>query len=79
VAPDVGRFERQLLASRRIANTGGHDLPTPDRVDADQTYKRMVFSEIGDDAFRWWWESSADGLAWTERWAIDYRRADDLS
>jgi len=48
---------------------------TPGRVDADQTYKRMVFSGIGAEAFHWRWESSDDGRAWAERWAIDYRRA----
>lgn len=48
---------------------------TPEPVDADRTFKRMVFSDVADDAFHWRWESSADGLTWSERWAIDYRRA----
>jgi hypothetical protein len=37
--------------------------------------KRMVFSDVEDDSFHWRWESSTDGTAWIERWAIDYRRA----
>jgi hypothetical protein len=53
----------------------GTIFATPDRVDHDQTYKRMVFSDIEDDTFHWRWESSPDGTTWTERWAIDYRRA----
>jgi hypothetical protein len=49
---------------------------TPDRVDQDRTFKRMVFSRIGADAFHRRWESSDDGAEWTERWAIDYPRSD---
>jgi hypothetical protein len=47
---------------------------TPEPVDAEPLYKRMVFSDIGPDALHWQWEASADGSAWEERWAIDYRR-----
>jgi hypothetical protein len=37
--------------------------------------KRMVFSDIQDDAFRWRWERSEDsGATWSELWVIDYRR-----
>jgi hypothetical protein len=43
-------------------------------VDREQRYKRMVFSRIRPDAFHWRWESSPDGVAWSERWAIEYRR-----
>lgn len=49
-------------------------LGTPDRVDAEQVYKRMVFSDIARDSFSWRWESSADGQAWDLRWAISYVR-----
>jgi hypothetical protein len=49
---------------------------TQELVDADRTYKRMVFSDIGDDAFHWRRESSTDGRRWDERWAIDYWRVD---
>jgi hypothetical protein len=38
--------------------------------------KRMVFSDIQADAFRWRWERSEDaGTTWSELWVIDYRRA----
>jgi hypothetical protein len=47
---------------------------TPEPVDEDRRYKRMVFSEITPDAFAWRWESSDDEVAWEERWAIAYRR-----
>ena len=53
----------------------GTIFATPERVDADRSFKRMVFSDIERDAFHWRWESSPDGATWTERWAIDYRRA----
>jgi hypothetical protein len=40
--------------------------------------KRMVFSDIQADAFRWRWERSEDaGATWSELWVIDYRRARD--
>ena len=52
----------------------GTIFATPEPVDRDQTYKRMVFSDVTPEAFHWRWESSPDGTAWTERWAIDYRR-----
>ena len=48
---------------------------TPGPVDADQRYKRMVFSEIGADGFEWRWEFSDAGSVWEPRWAISYRRA----
>lgn len=53
---------------------GSPSFGTPERVDADQTYKRMVFKNITDDAFNWRWESSPDGTEWTENWAIAYQR-----
>jgi hypothetical protein len=48
---------------------------TPDVVDADRVYKRMVFDRIAGGGFHWRGEFSPDGATWTERWAIDYRRA----
>lgn len=37
--------------------------------------KRMVFSDIGADAFRWRWERSEDaGATWSELWVIHYQR-----
>ena len=47
---------------------------TPVRVDADQLFKRMVFTDIGADSLQWRWESSPDGETWTVNWEIDYRR-----
>jgi RimJ/RimL family protein N-acetyltransferase len=43
-------------------------------VDAERAWKRMVFSDVTDDAFTWRWEASADGEIWSERWRIAYRR-----
>ncbi|NNE10751.1 MAG: hypothetical protein HKN41_00725 [Ilumatobacter sp.] len=53
---------------------GDPAFATPERVDADQLFKRMVFSDIADDSFEWRWESSPDGDAWSQNWAISYRR-----
>ena len=47
---------------------------TPDRVDTDQVFKRMLFSGIEPDAFDWRWEFSPDGQRWQQRWAIHYQR-----
>jgi hypothetical protein len=47
---------------------------TPGRVDAEQLYKRMVFSEISQDGFVWRWEFSNDLSTWKQRWAITYKR-----
>ena len=47
---------------------------TPERVDADSTFKRMVFSDVTPDGFAWRWERSSDGADWEPRWAITYRR-----
>lgn len=54
----------------------GTIFATPGPVDEDETYKRMVFSDVEREAFHWRWESSADGRAWVQRWAIDYRRTE---
>jgi hypothetical protein len=53
---------------------GNPSFGTPAPVDADPLFKRMVFTGITPDAFDWRWESSPDGEAWTERWAIRYTR-----
>jgi hypothetical protein len=47
---------------------------TPGPVDAEQLFKRMVFSNVAADGFDWRWEASPDGDAWRERWAIRYER-----
>lgn len=48
---------------------------TPERVDADQVYERMVFYDIAAEGFEWRWEFSKDGATWEQRWGITYRRA----
>lgn len=53
---------------------GNPSFGTPVPVDAEQLYKRMVFTDIGVDGFHWRWESSPDGETWTVNWEIDYRR-----
>ncbi|MEM9565313.1 MAG: hypothetical protein AAGA93_22010 [Actinomycetota bacterium] len=53
----------------------GHpSFGTPEPVDADEVYKRMVFTDITDDAFAWRWESSPDRGTWTVNWEIAYTR-----
>ncbi|MDH5423094.1 MAG: hypothetical protein OEY55_14945 [Acidimicrobiia bacterium] len=54
---------------------GDPSFGTPEPVDADRTYKRMVFSNIKKDGFDWRWESSPDQQAWAENWAIRYQRS----
>ncbi len=54
---------------------GDPSFGTPQPVDADQTYKRMVFSNITEDSFDWRWEPSPDLQQWTENWAIRYQRS----
>jgi hypothetical protein len=49
---------------------------TPEAVDADRAFKRMVFSGIEPDGFDWRWESSPDAERWQERWTIRYTRRD---
>jgi hypothetical protein len=53
---------------------GSFVLGTPERVDRDQRFKRMVFSAIEPHGFDWRWETSADGTTWEGRWAIRYQR-----
>ena len=49
---------------------------TPVQVDADQVFKRMVFSNITADGFDWRWEFSPDRTSWEPRWELRYRRLD---
>ena len=57
--------------------SGGFEFRTPERVDAEQVFKRMVFSNIEPDGFDWRWEFSPDEVAWDLRWAIRYERVRD--
>lgn len=47
---------------------------TPGPVDAENVYRRMVFSDISPDSYHWRWESSPDGEAWTVNLEFDYTR-----
>lgn len=47
---------------------------TPEPVDTEQKFKRMVFSDIKNAGFDWRWESSPDGRIWTRNWSIKYSR-----
>ena len=47
---------------------------TPEPVDEDQLYKRMVFFNVESDRFDWRWESSRDRQQWDVRWQIRYTR-----
>jgi hypothetical protein len=53
---------------------GTFAFATPEPVDADEVFKRMIFSNIAADTFDWRWEFSLDGESWGQRWAIRYRR-----
>jgi hypothetical protein len=55
---------------------GDIGFATPEPVDADATFKRMVFSSVRADGFDWRWERSVDGESWEPRWAITYHRRD---
>lgn len=53
---------------------GSFVFATPNRVDADNVWKRMIFANIEPDTFDWRWESSMDEQEWIPRWEISYRR-----
>jgi len=53
---------------------GDPSFGTPVPVDADNLYKRMVFSDIAEASFNWRWESSPDCETWTVNWEIAYAR-----
>ena len=47
---------------------------TPERVDEEQVFKRMVFSDVTPEGFDWRWEFAADRQAWQPSWQIRYAR-----
>ena len=53
---------------------GNPSFGTPAPVDEPSLFKRMVFTDITDDALEWRWESSPDREEWTQNWAISYTR-----
>ncbi len=53
----------------------GFVLTAHERKDGITVLKRMVFSDVSEDAFNWRWErSDDDGITWAPLWAIAYRR-----
>jgi hypothetical protein len=54
----------------------GFVLTATERTKGIDVWKRMVFSNVREDAFDWRWERSDDGGAWTPLWSIAYRRSD---
>lgn len=59
---------------------GNMAFATPEPVDEDQLYKRMIFHNLGADEFDWRWECSPDRDTWETRWQLHYeRRADDTA
>jgi hypothetical protein len=53
----------------------GFSFSVTETREGEQVMKRMVFSDIEPDAFRWRWERSEDaGLTWELLWTIGYRR-----
>jgi hypothetical protein len=51
------------------------EIETGDDGSSVEVRKRMAFSDIGEDAFRWRWERSSDGgTEWEPWWTIEYRR-----
>lgn len=53
---------------------GDPSFGTPVPIDAENVFKRMVFSNVSDDTFDWRWESSPDGDTWTVNWELAYSR-----
>lgn len=53
---------------------GNPSFATVGRVDQDQRFKRMVFSEITADSLFWRWESSPDAAEWTTNMTVSYKR-----
>lgn len=53
---------------------GNPCFATPGRVDRDQTFKRMIFSDIKENSLHWRWEISNDGETWTPRMTAKYTR-----
>lgn len=47
----------------------------PAERDGETVVRRMVFSDIGEDALKWSWQGSRDGgETWNDLWNISYRR-----
>lgn len=53
---------------------GNPSFATKGRVDGDNLFKRMIFSDIEEDSLFWRWESSPDGGEWTVNMTVAYTR-----
>lgn len=53
---------------------GNPCFATEGRVDRDQLFKRMVFTDIADESLNWRWESSPDLATWAVTMTVSYRR-----
>ena len=53
---------------------GNPCFATVGKVDMEETFKRMVFTDIEADTLNWIWEISPDGEIWTERMTAAYTR-----
>jgi hypothetical protein len=79
---------RRLWRQTWVDDQGGYLDLVGERVDGSFAFsraapelgpvarQRMVFRDVGPDAFRWTWEFSPDdGATWQLRWEIAYRRS----
>ena len=53
---------------------GDPSFATAGRVDSDQLFKRMVFSDIEEDSLFWRWETSSDESEWNIAMTVSYHR-----
>ncbi|MBA3738027.1 MAG: hypothetical protein H0W97_05630 [Actinobacteria bacterium] len=65
-------------AFRGSPHAEGFSFSVTEVEDGREIAKRMVFSDIEADRFRWRWERSGDGgTPWEPLWTIDYQRVTD--
>ena len=65
-------------AFRGSPHAEGFSFSVTEVEDGREFAKRMVFSDIEADRFRWRWERSGDGgTPWEPLWTIDYQRVTD--
>lgn len=61
------------LVGGRVGDSFAFERAAPE--EGATARQRMVFRDVAADRFRWTWEASPDdGVTWTPRWEIDYRR-----
>ena len=65
-------------AFRGSPHAEGFSFAVTEIEEDQEVEKRMVFFDIGSDAFGWRWERSRDaGATWDLLWRIDYLRAEE--